>query len=222
MIVPIPPRFAPTATATISPRPNRLPFGNLNTTGVVTATIIAAVAVFDINMLNTKVTPITPSTSHAGRPATRLNKIPANQRSSCVLVQACASTNPPKNNHMIPDDHGATNISHPEASPSSTNTPPGRPNKAICTPITSNATANAGIASLIHNAAAKIITPSDTCPASLNSAYHPKPNHSGSHATPNAKPPDTSTLIIEATSWRSNDPKIRDACARVSSDMSKE
>ena len=138
------------------------------TKGAVTAIIIAVVAVLDTNIEKVKVIPMTPKRIMEGLLPHRLRTHFESQLSRPVRAAAEARTNPPKNNQMTGLAQGSTNIFHCPGSVAKT--PPGLPKIAISRPIASSATAKAGMASVIHSAAAKTRMNSVHTPASESPA----------------------------------------------------
>ena len=170
MMVPMPPRFAATARPSSRLRAVRESSGRPCSAGRNITSSRAVVAVFDMNMLSTKVRPMSAGSSTCARPPDQRITCCAKRLSMPVRVAAAASTSPPKNSHIGGLAQGCTNISQPFVSSAASSGPPGLPSVMICSPMISSATAKAGIASVIHKPAPSITIASDQRPASASPA----------------------------------------------------
>ena len=93
--------------------------------GFSTVSIMAQVAVFDMNMEKAKVTLMRAGRSRLGRPRVRRRTLAAIWRSRRVRLAARARTSPPKNSHMGGLAQGLTNFSQACGSSAAARTPPG-------------------------------------------------------------------------------------------------
>ena len=208
--VPMPPRFAATAMPSGSAGRKGCPGPSVRSTGAMTATIIAAVAVFDMNIDSTKVMPIAAiSTAVARDPAAR-NTRPARVRSSPVRAAASARMKPARNSQISGLASGAMKICQRSESSAGTNTSSERPRSRIDRPMTRKATAKAGIASVAQRPAAS------TRMKRQRRAAGSRPAHSGRKATPAATARQPSTRSKAPASSNSTAATNRRAARRVS------
>jgi len=97
--VPIPPTFAATGIDRAMPV-RALPSGRAMMTGIITANIVAVVAVFDMNILMIAVISMTPITVRRGLPMKGLRRTADRARSSLYLAAPSATMKPPRNRMM--------------------------------------------------------------------------------------------------------------------------
>ena len=93
--VPMPPTFAATGIDKAMPV-RALPSGRAMMTGIMTANMVAVVAVFDINMLMIAVMSMTPMTVRRGLPMNGFSSTAESARSTLYFAAPSATMNPPK------------------------------------------------------------------------------------------------------------------------------
>ena len=97
--MPLPPTFAATGIDRAMPV-RALPSGRAMMTGIITANIVAVVAVFDMNILMIAVISMTPITVRRGLPMKGLRRTADRARSSLYLAAPSATMKPPRNRMM--------------------------------------------------------------------------------------------------------------------------
>ena len=95
----MPPTFAATGIDRAMPV-RALPSGRAMMTGIMTANIVAVVAVFDMNILMIAVINMTPMTVRRGLPMNGLRRTADRARSSLYLAAPSATMKPPRNRIM--------------------------------------------------------------------------------------------------------------------------
>ena len=97
--VPMPPTLAATGMDRAIPV-RALPFGRAVMTGIMTANMVAVVAVLDMNMLIRAVMSMTPMTVRRGLPMKGLSSTADSARSTLYFAAPSATMNPPRNRMM--------------------------------------------------------------------------------------------------------------------------